>query len=170
MRRMTSRQRILLGCLAMALAILGDYLLGMGTISMSQDPEDAYLGLKWNVVSDARYALSSLLGFASAALFDVAATELMRVMENRCGLGGNRWYRLFCLANWGGILYFTFIHIGICMLMVVFNAAMAVTGDIPSSVGMAIRVLRSIAVPLLLGFIVCDGFACIAWIALGSPW
>ena len=38
MRRMTSRQRILLGCLAMALAILGDSLLGMGTISVSQDP------------------------------------------------------------------------------------------------------------------------------------
>lgn len=41
---MKSRQRILFGCYAMILAIIGDYLLGYGTIGASSDP-DAYMGL-----------------------------------------------------------------------------------------------------------------------------
>lgn len=161
----TSRRRILLGCAAMALAMIGDYLLGYGTIEMSSDA-DAYMGIAWNVTPDWRYAASSVLGFACAALFAVAAVALMRVMEQKYALGGSKLYRLFRIANWGGILYFAFIHIGICMLPVVFNAGMAATGDIPTAVGMAIRVLKSIAVPLALGFIVCDGFVTVAWIGM----
>ena len=42
MKKLTSRQRVLLGCAAMALAIVGDYLLGYGTIGTSSAP-DAYL-------------------------------------------------------------------------------------------------------------------------------
>lgn len=158
----TSRQRILLGCAAMALAIVGDYLLGYGTIEMSSDP-GAYMGIAWNVAPDWRYAASSVLGFLSAALFAMAAVALLRVMERKYGLGGSKLYKLFRIANWGGILYFAFIHIGICMLPVVFNAGMAATGDVPTAVSMALRVLKSIAVPLALGFIVCDGFATVAW-------
>ena len=165
MSEWTARRRILLGCAAMALAMIGDYLLGYGTIEMSSDP-GAYMGIAWNVAPDWRYAASSVLGFISAALFAVAAVELMRVMENRYALGGSKLYGLFRIANWGGILYFAFIHIGICMLPVVFNAGMEATGDIPTSADMAIRVLKSIAVPLILGFVICDGFVTIGWIGM----
>ncbi len=165
MSKRTSRQRILLGCAAMALAMIGDYLLGYGTIEMSSDA-DAYMGIAWNVAPDWRYAASSVLGFACAALFAVAAVALMRVMEQKYALGGSKLYKLFRIANWGGILYFAFIHIGICMLPVVFNAGMAATGDLPTAANMAIRVLKSIAVPLALGFIVCDGFVTVAWIGM----
>lgn len=165
MAKRTSRQRILLGCAAMVLAMIGDYLLGYGTIEMSSDP-GAYMGIAWNVAPDWRYAASSVLGFLSAALFAVAAMELMRVMESKYALGGSKLYRLFRIANWGGILYFAFIHIGICMLPVVFNAGMAATGDVPTAVNMALRVAKSIAVPLGLGFIVCDGFVTVAWIGM----
>lgn len=149
----------------MLLAIIGDYLLGYGTIEMTSDP-GAYMGIAWNVAPDWRYAASSVLGFISAALFAVAAAELMRVMEGKYALGGSKLYRLFRIANRGGILYFAFIHIGICMLPVVFNAGMEATGDIPTSVNMAIRVLKSIAVPLGVGFIVCDGFVTVGWIGM----
>lgn len=165
MKRLTSRRRILLGAWAMVLAIIGDYLLGAGTIGTSADP-DAYMGIAWNVAPDWRYALSSLLGFASAALFAAGAVELLRVMERKYGLGDSRLYRLFKIANWGGILYFAFMHIGICMLPVVFNAGMAATGDIPTAAAMAVRVAKSIAVPMGIAFVVCDIFATVGWIGM----
>lgn len=165
MKKLTSRQRILLGCAAMALAIVGDYLLGYSTIGTSSAP-DAYQGISWSVAPDWRYAVSSVLGFVCAALFAYAAVELMRVMERKYCLGDAKLYRLFRIANWGGILYFAFIHIGICMLPVVFNAGMAATGDIPTAADMTIRVLKSIAVPLVVGFVVCDGFVAVAWIGM----
>ena len=154
-----------MACAAMLLAMIGDYLLGYGTIEMTSDP-GAYMGIAWNVAPDWRYAVSSILGFGCAALFAVAAVELMRVMENKYALGQSKLYRLFKIANWGGILYFAFIHIGICVLPVVFNAGMAATGDIPASADMMFRVLRSIALPLVLGFILCDGFVTVAWIGM----
>ena len=165
MHRWTTRQRILMGCASMAMAMIGDYLLGYGTIEMTSDP-GAYMGLAWNVVPDWRYSVSSILGFVCAALFAIAAVTLMRVMEGRYALGESRLYRLFKIANWGGILYFAFIHIAICMLPVVFNAGMEATGDIHGSANMALRVAKSIAVPLVLGFIVCDGFVTVAWIGM----
>jgi len=165
MKKLTSRQRLLFGVWAMVLAMIGDYLLGAGTIGESRDP-GAYMGIAWRVAPDWRYALSSLLGFCCAALFAVAAMELMRVMEKKYGLRDDRFYRLFRLANWAGILYFAFIHIGICMLPVVFNAGMAATGDIPTSVEMVFRVGKSIIVPMALGFIFADLFAAIGWIGL----
>ena len=165
MSQWTSRQKLLLGSAAMALAMIGDYLLGYGTIEATSEP-GAYMGIAWNVAPDWRYAASSVLGFICAALFAVAAVELMRVMEGRYALGQLKLYRLFRIANWGGILYFAFIHIGICMLPVVFNAGMAATGDAAASVGMMLRVLKSIAVPMIAGFIVCDGFVTVAWIGM----
>ena len=154
---MTSRQKILLGCFAMALAIVGDFLLGYGTFSMTNDP-NVPMGIAASVVPDWRYAASSVLGFLCVPFFAVAALELLKVMEQKYGLREQRLYKLFKIANWGGILYFAFIHIGICMLPVVFNAGMAATGDAAASVGMMLRVLKSIAVPMIAGFIVCDGF------------
>ena len=144
---MTSRKKILLGCLAMVLAMIGDYLLGFGTFSTSSSP-DAYMGITANVVPDWRYALSSILGFLCAPIFAVAALELMKVMETKYALG------------------FAFIHIGICMLPVVFNAGMDATGDLRVSVDMVIRVAKSVAVPMGLGFIICDCFAMIAWVGI----
>ena len=165
MKKLTSRQKILFGVWSMVLAMIGDYLLGFGTISFSDSP-DAYMGMAFNVVPDWRYAVSSVLGFACAALFAVAAVELMRVMEDKYGLGESKLYKLFKIANWCGILYFAFIHIGICMLPVVFNAGMEATGNVSASAGMMIRVLKSIAVPMVLGFILCDAFVTVAWIGM----
>ena len=165
MKNLTSRQKILFGVYAMVLAMIGDYLLGFGTFSFSDSP-DAYMGMTANVVPDWRYAVSSILGFLCAALFAVAATELMKVMEKKYGLADSKPYKLFKIANWGGILYFAFIHIGICMLPVVFNAGMEATGSLKASMDMVLRVLKSIAVPLGLGFVICDVFVTIGWIAL----
>ncbi len=165
MKNLTSRQKILFGVYAMILAMIGDYLLGFGTFSFSDSP-DAYMGMTANVVPDWRYAVSSILGFLCAALFAVAATELMKVMEKKNGLADSKPYKLFKIANWGGILYFAFIHIGICMLPVVFNAGMEATGSLKASMDMVLRVLKSIAVPLGLGFVICDVFVTIGWIAL----
>ena len=139
MKSMTSRQKILLGCFAMALAIVGDFLLGYGTFSMTSDP-GVPMGIAASVAPDWRYAASSVLGFLCVPFFAVAALELLKVMEQKYGLREQRLYKLFKIANWGGILYFAFIHIGICMLPVVFNAGMAATGDIPTAADMTIRV------------------------------
>ncbi len=149
----------------MILAMIGDYLLGFGTFSFSDSP-DAYMGMTANVVPDWRYAVSSVLGFICAAMFAVAATELMKVMETKYSLADSKLYKLFKIANWGGILYFAFIHIGICMLPVVFNAGMEVTGSLQVSIDMVLRVLKSIAVPLGLGFVICDVFVTVGWIGL----
>ena len=165
MKKLSSRQKILFGVYAMLLAMVGDYLLGFGTFSFSDSP-DAYMGVTASVAPDWRYAVSSVLGFFCAALFAVAAVELMKVMEKKYGLGESRLYFLFKIANWGGILYFAFIHIGICMLPVVFNAGMEATGSLQTSMDMVIRVLKSIAVPLGLGFLICDGLVAVGWIGL----
>ena len=165
MKALTSRKKILLGCLAMVLAMIGDYLLGFGTIGTTSDP-DAYMGIAWSVAPDWRYALSSVLGFVCAALFAAAATELLRVMGRKYGLGDSRLYKIFKIANWCGILYFAFIHIGICMLPVVFNAGMEATGDVPASAAMTIRVLKSIAVPIIVAFLACDVLVTVGWIGL----
>ena len=165
MKALTSRKKILLGCLAMVLAMIGDYLLGFGTIGTTSDP-DAYMGIAWSVAPDWRYALSSVLGFVCAALFAAAATELLRVMGRKYGLGDSRLYKIFKIANWCGMLYFAFIHIGICMLPVVFNAGMEATGDVPASAAMTIRVLKSIAVPLIVAFLACDVLVTVGWIGL----
>ena len=162
---MKSKKRILFGCYAMVLAIIGDYLLGYGTIGTTSDP-DAYMGISWNVAPDWRYAVSSVLGFLCAAMFAYAATELLKVMETEYDLKDSKLYKLFKIANWGGILYFAFIHIGICILPVVFNAGMEATGDIPTAVSMTMRVLKSELVPLAIGFLVCDIFVTIGWIGM----
>ena len=162
---MTSRKKILLGCFAMILAMIGDYLLGFGTFGTSSAP-DAYMGISWNVVPDWRYAMSSVLGFISVPFFALAVLELLRVMEYRYGLGNSKFYKMFRIANWSGILYFAFIHISICMLPVVFNAGMEATENIADSADMVIRVAKSIAFPLGAGFLVCDGFVTVAWIGM----
>ena len=90
----------------------------------------------------------------------------MKVMETKYALGESKLYKIFKTANWGGILYFAFIHIGICMLPVVFNAGMDATGDLRVSVDMVIRVTKSVTVPMGLGFIICDCFAMIAWVGM----
>ena len=162
---MKSKRRILFGCYAMILAIIGDYLLGYGTLGTSSDP-DAYMGISWNVAPDWRYAVSSILGFICAAMFAYAATELLKIMERDYDLRDSKMYNLFKIANWGGIIYFAFIHIGICILPVVFNAGMEATGDIPAAAMMTIRVLKSELIPLVLGLVACDLFVTIGWIGM----
>ena len=149
----------------MVLAIIGDYLLGFGTISTTSDP-NAYMGVDWKVAPDWRYAVSSILGFACAAMFAYAATGLMQLMEEKYHTEDSRLYNLFKIANWSGILYFAFIHIGICMLPVVFNAGMEATGDTVAAANMTIRVLKSIVFPLFVSLIVCDLLVTIGWIGM----
>ena len=161
----SSRKKILCGVWAMLLAMIGDYLLGFGTFSMTTDP-NAYLGIKATVVPDWRYALSSVLGFVCVPLFAVAVLELLKVMEIKYGLGTSKLFRLFKIANWSGILYFAFIHVGICMLPVVFNAGMAATGDMRASIDMVMQVLKSILIPMGAAFILCDGLAAVSWIGM----
>ena len=96
------------------------------------------------------------MGFVCAAMFAVGACELMRVMERKYNLADTFLYKLFRVANWGGILYFAFIHIGICMLPVVFNAGMEATGDMKTSIDMVMRVLKSIAVPMAVSCMCCE--------------
>ena len=87
MKNLTARQRILFGVWAMLPTILGDYLLGINAFRFSNAPE-AYKGMAFAPVPDWRLALSALLGVASVALFAVGALELLRVMEQKYGLGG----------------------------------------------------------------------------------
>jgi hypothetical protein len=165
MKKRTSRQKILFAVWGMLFAILGDYLLGLGTFSMSSGPE-AYKGIVFQVVPDWRYAVSSVLGIVAAAMFAVGAVELLRVMEQKYGLGDRKLFRLFKLANWGGILYFAFLHIAICMLPVVANAGMDATGDTRAAIDMTLRVAKSIAVPLGAAFLLCDGLVTVAWVGM----
>ena len=58
------------------------------------------------------------------------------------------------------------MHIGICILPVVFNAGMEATGDSPTAVTMTIRVLKSELIPLVAGFVLCDLFVTIGWIGM----
>jgi hypothetical protein len=132
---------------------------------MTNDP-GVPMRITASVVPDWRYALSSILGFLCVPFFAVAVLELLKVMEEKYGLQEQKLYKLFKIANWGGIIYFAFIHIGICMLPVVFNAGMEATGSLQASIGMVLRVLKSIAVPLGLGFVICDVFVTIGWIGL----
>ena len=164
-KTMTSRQKILFGCFAMILAMIGDYLLGFGTFGTTSD-SIAYMGITANVVPDWRYTLSSFLGFLCVPFFSMGVLELLKVLEKKYGLQNEKLYKLFKIANWSGILYFAFIHIGICMLPVVFNAGMDATGDMTMSIDMVIRVLKSILVPMGISFIVCDGFVTVAWIGM----
>jgi len=156
---------MLMACWGMALAIIGDYLLGFGTFTASTSP-DAYMGIEWSVAPDWRYAVSSILGFCCVPLFAVAVIELCRVLEAREGVKDSRVYKAFKAANWCGVFYFAFIHIAICMLPVIFNAGMEATGDTVASAQMVMRVLKSIAVPMGAGFILCDLMGSVAWIGL----
>ncbi|WP_329886479.1 DUF6796 family protein [Pseudoramibacter sp. HA2172] len=165
MKNLTSRQRILLAVPGFILFIIGDYLLGFGTIGTSSAPNALY-GMEWRVASDWRYACSSFLGFVGTAFYAAAAVELLHVMETKYHTGASKLYRLFRIANWGGILYFAFIHIGLGMLPMVFNAGMAATGDMAASAAMAVRVAKSIALPLIIGYIICDGFLTVGWIGM----
>ena len=165
MKNLSSRQKILMGCVSMALAMVGDYLLGFGTYDTSSAP-NAYMGVEWNVIADWRLAVSSILGFSCVPFFYVGVKELLRVLDEDYNIGDSSLYKLFKTANLAGVFYFAFIHIGICMLPVIFNAGMEVTGDIPTSVGIVIRVLKSIAIPLAVSYIICDCFVTIAWIGM----
>lgn len=165
MKNLTSRQKILFGVWSCVLFMIGDYLLGYGTIGTSSAPDVIY-GMMWNVAPDWRYAWSSIMGFFGAALFSVAVVEVLKVMEKKYSLGSSKLYKVFKIANWAGALYFAFIHISMSMLPVVFNAGMEATGDMAASVAMTIRVAKSVAAPLLGGLLICDGFAAVGWIGL----
>lgn len=139
----TSRQKILLACIAMLMAMVGDHLMGYNTGGFSDD------GITMNVVSDLRYAASSLLGFLCMPLFAIAALELLKVMETKYKLQDKKLYKLFKFGNWSGILYFAFVHIGLCMLPVVYNAGMEATADPNVSMDMLLRVGKSILILML---------------------
>lgn len=162
---MTSKSKLQLAFPALAMFIIGDYLLGVNSIGTTTDPDAPY-GLVWNVVPDWRYALSGILAFLAIPLFAVAAVELMRILENEYHMKKRRLYRTFRVGLWTAMFYFALIHIGMCMLPVVYNAGMAATGDEAASIQMAVRVAISAAVPIFGGFAVVDFCTTIGWIGM----
>lgn len=165
MRKINSRNRILLGAVSAFLYMIGDYFLGLDTIYTGSDAVNSF-GIVANTAPDWRYALSSLLGFIAAGLLAVAVPELLRVLERKYGLGGSKLYTLFKIGNIFILVYGAFIHLAISMLPVVFNAGMELTGDGALALGMAVRVARSVAVPMGISFVVMDVLASAGWIGM----
>lgn len=160
-----SRKKIWLAVPGLIFYIIGDYLLGFNSIGTSSDP-DALYGLMWNVVPDWRYALSGIFAFAGVPLFAIAAVELMQVLETDYHLRDGMAYKTFRVGLWAGIMYFTLVHIGMCMMAVVFNAGMSATGDQNTSIQMAVRVAESAAIPIFGSFAVVDFCTSIGWIIM----
>ncbi|MBQ1410090.1 MAG: hypothetical protein IIY94_02260, partial [Oscillospiraceae bacterium] len=156
MKNLTARQRIFFGVWAMIPTILGDYLLGINAFRFSKAPE-AYKGMVFAPVADWRLALSALLGVGSVALFAVGAVELLRVMERKFGLGGKKLFRIFQIANWSAIVYFAFLHVSFCILLLVRNAGMAATGNPNTATDMMLQVAKGIIIPHAIAFLLCDG-------------
>lgn len=165
MKNLTARQRIFFGVWAMIPTILGDYLLGINAFRFSKAPE-AYKGMVFAPVADWRLALSALLGVGSVALFAVGAVELLRVMERKYGLGGKKLFRIFQIANWSAIVYFAFLHVSFCILLLVRNAGMAATGNPNTATDMMLQVAKGIIIPHAIAFLLCDGLVTVSWIGM----
>lgn len=165
MKTLNSRRKILFAVWAMLLAIFGDYLLGTNALRVSNAPE-AYHGIMLKSVPDWRLVLSAALGFVHAALFAPGALELLRVMERKYKLGGKTLFRLFQIANWSGIVFFAFLHVSFCVLLLVYNAGQTATGDANAAIDMMLRVAKGIIVPHGIAFLLCDGLATVSWIGM----
>ena len=156
---MTGKQKISLAIPAFLFAMVGDYLMGINSIGTDRTGK-----IVWNVIADWRLAISSLLGAMCTVLFAVAAIETVKMIEQRHP--NSKYVKMFKISNCAGIMFFTFIHISICMLIVVFNAGLDVTGSIELSKSMLFRVAKSIAVPLVIQFIFSDLIVTVAWFGM----
>lgn len=153
---MTRKQKIGLALPAFMCSMIGDYLMGINSIGTDRTGE-----MVWNVIADWRLALSAVLGAVCAVLFAIAAVETVKMLENRYPY--SKYVKMFKISNYTGIIFFTFIHIGICMLIVVFNAGFDATGSVELSKEMLLRVAKSISVPLAASFIFSDLLVTAAW-------
>ena len=153
---MTRRQKIGLAIPAFLFAMIGDYLMGINSIGT-----DRTGNIVWNTIPDWRLAASAVLGAICTVLFAIAAIETIKMLENRCP--NSKYVKLFKLSNYAGIIFFTFIHISICMLLVVFNAGFDATGSVNLASGMLFRVAKSIMLPLAVSFILSDVLVTVAW-------
>ncbi|MBO4896745.1 MAG: hypothetical protein J5590_00420 [Clostridia bacterium] len=156
---MTRKQKIFLAIPAFSLAMIGDYLMGINSIGT-----DSTGKMVWNVVADWRLALSAVLGMLCAVLFAVSAIETCKMLEARHPK--SKYVKLFKISNYAGILFFTFIHIAICMLIVIFNAGFEATGNTELAKGMLFRVAKSVSIPLILQFVFTDVLVTIAWFGI----
>lgn len=155
---MTQKQKIRLAIPAFLLSMIGDYLMGINSIGTTSSGE-----MVWNVIPDWRLAVSSLLGAVCAALFAVAAIEAIKLLEQK--YPDSKSVRLFKISNWAGIISFMFLHIGICMLIMIYNAGFDAAGS-EAATEMVWRVFGNIALPLGAFFIIADVGVTVAWFGL----
>ena len=156
---MTKKQKISLAIPAFLFAMIGDYLMGINSIGTDRTGK-----IVWNVIADWRLAVSNVLGALCTILFAVAAIEAVKMLEVR--YPNSKYVKMFKISNYAGIIFFTFIHISICMLIVVFNAGFDATGSLELSKGMLLRVAKSISVPLAASFIFSDLLVMVAWFGM----
>ena len=156
---MTKKQKISLAIPAFLFAMIGDYLMGINSIGTDRTGK-----IEWNVIADWRLAVSNVLGALCTILFAVAAIEAVKMLEVR--YPNSKYVKMFKISNYAGIIFFTFIHISICMLIVVFNAGFDATGSLELSKGMLFRVAKSISVPLAASFIFSDLLVMVAWFGM----
>ena len=156
---MTRNQKICLAIPAFLFAMIGDYLMGINSIGTDRTGT-----IVWNVIADWRLATSSVLGAICTVLFAVAAIETAKMLEHR--YPNSKYVKMFKISNYAGIIFFTFIHISICMLIVVFNAGFDATGSVDLAKGMLFRVAKSFSVPLAASFIFSDLLVTVAWFGM----
>ena len=118
---MTQKQKIQLAIPAFLASMAGDYLMGINSIGTTSGGE-----MVWNVIADWRLAVSSVLGAVCVILFAISATEAIRVLEQK--YPDSKSVKLFKISNWAGIISFMFLHIGICMLVMIYNAGCDAAG------------------------------------------
>ncbi len=152
---MTKKQKISLAIPAFLFAMIGDYLMGINSIGTDRTGK-----IVWNVIADWRLAVSNVLGALCTILFAVAAIEAVKMLEVR--YPNSKYVKMFKISNYAGIIFFTFIHISICMLIAGFDA----TGSLELSKGMILRVAKSISVPLAASFIFSDLLVMVAWFGM----
>lgn len=165
MRKMSSRNKILMGAVAMLIYMVGDYLLGLNTVGTDPNAGTPF-DLVINYVPDWRYAGSCIAGFIGTIFYAIGAFELVKVLGENKELKNSKLCKIFKIANLTGILFFAFMHNCMSMMPVVYNAGFDATGDAQLAIEMFLRVGKSIIIPLALVIIIADLLSSISWIGL----
>lgn len=165
---MKSKHKIFLAIPAFLMTMAGDYLIGYEPWDV--EPLGMIAGTGWLTIADWRVALSNLFGAAAVPLYFVAAKEFLRMLDMQNPKGNNkgtdRFLWLFRIGNYAGILSFVFIHIACGLLILQFNAAYEMMGNVDMAMKLDLHIFRAEALPFFAYFIVADLFTTIGWIGL----
>ncbi|MDO4305050.1 MAG: hypothetical protein Q4D94_14175 [Bacillota bacterium] len=165
---MKSKYKIFLAIPAFLMTMAGDYLIGYEPWDV--EPLGLIADTGWLTIADWRIALSNLFGAAAVPLYFVAAKEFLRILDvqNPKGndKGTDRFLWLFRIGNYAGILSFVFIHIACGLLILQFNAAYEMMGNVDMAMELDLRIFRAEALPFFAYFVVADLFTTIGWIGL----